>query len=256
MRVGAGGRYNAGIGAISIPSNIDRDQYIGRVFRMGRVMVQDNSGPTIYQAVISKAVMSQLVFPDTDEELGSSVVWINVPFSNTVVIVAVLNSADEMELLSENEFVIGRDTDESSVTIKGNGATGELFISAQGSKGNIHLDSDGDFNINVTGKYVKNIAGDSEISIDGSETKTLVGAYNVKSDDGYNFGDAKEPAVLGDTLQGVIEDLIDYVEAVNKATETGIATAGGTYVAAPMTLLSEAIKLTLADIKSQNFKLD
>ena len=257
MRVSAGGRYNAGIGAIGIPTNIDRDKYIGRVFRMGRVMVHDNSGPTIYQAVLSRAVMSQLVFPENEDELGSTVVWVNIPFTNTVVIVAVLNNSDEMELLSENEFVIERHTDESLVSIKGNGATGELFVTASGSKGNIHIDADGDFNLNASGSYVKNISGDSKIEIGGSETKTLVGAYNVKSDEGYNFGEASEAGVLGDTLEGTLGEIADLIEQVNLTASTAInGIAAGAYQQAPITALGVKLKATLALIKSQNFKLD
>ena len=254
MNIGNGVRYSAGIGIVTIPKNKDRDKYIGKSYRIGKITILDSRGPIIQNCIVSKHIFNNLIFPEDPSKFGSSVCWVNIPPVNTVVVIAVLDKGDQMELMKEGAFRISKDGDGSIVEIRGNGLTGELFISVQGEKGDIHINTSNDFNLGIKGSYNKDVVGDININVEGNETHNIDGSFNIKADDGYNFGEATEAGALGDTLKSSLEEILDAIGAVDNAASAGISSAGGTYLS--VAALIEKAKIGLEEILSKNFKLD
>jgi hypothetical protein len=143
--------YPVGIGYVCIPFDADRKKYVSTCFRKERVAIQlDDGGTVIKNCYISKSLLSEVVFPEVFDKLGSAVSFI-VPTNHDIpIIVGVISRPGDNQLLDEHEYqkIISSDMGVVSLTMKPDGG--------------IFLDVDSDFenkgNFKVTLRSKNNTA--------------------------------------------------------------------------------------------------
>jgi hypothetical protein len=100
-----GYRNSAGIGYVVIPPDIDRTKYIDESLKSGKLSLLLEDGGVVENCIVSKNILNDIEFPKDYNNLGSMVAWVNKPKQNTPIIVSVLQKANEVNDLSENQMV-------------------------------------------------------------------------------------------------------------------------------------------------------
>ena len=125
-----GNRGNAGTAYVIIPIDVDRDEYIVQCYRTGTISICiENNGEYVHNVRIGKLALQIIDFPDSKEELGSLVGWVNHEGYNFPMVFDVLTKGDEGVEIDEKELTLKKqnDTSSSSITLK----NGEIIISAE-----------------------------------------------------------------------------------------------------------------------------
>ncbi len=142
-------KWIAGVAYITVPENVDRDQYILDCFMTGTVSITSEAGGVINNIAISKSCLQQIEFPE-NEAFGSSVVYVLDEFNNKQIVVGVLQSEEENSNNEENEYVIKRrfknsiceirlNPNDEAISILISGDSPVIFI--KNSKGIIEIES-------------------------------------------------------------------------------------------------------------------
>lgn len=135
---GLTGNLPAGVGYIIIPENVDIEEYKQDVYNTGRVSIFGGYGHSnFYNVHIDREALQRIKFPKKSGEMGSPVVWINIPKHNEVIVIACLKYDKEFFSLSENRrrttathngniLDIDLDAQKGKITISGNGVSEKM----------------------------------------------------------------------------------------------------------------------------------
>jgi hypothetical protein len=282
---------NAGVGFVVVPEGIDRLEYIENCYRTNTIAMSGGTGYGYFFNVnVDSNVMQHIQFPtNIDEDLrGTAVVWVKDSIHNVPVVVASLRKQDDFYILDENQYLVKRETETTSVVLFADGSKSLYEINVIGNKenpGNINIkvtseNKDSVFNLyvdnelNVTTQKKINVVSEDEISIkikkDG-EVKTEVtykretgltyrdefenevtfkdGEINVVSDK-INHNSGKEPMVLGDTLANLLDDLLKAIQQMTVMTAVGASSV-------PVNVATFAqIQSKINNIKSEKSNLE
>ena len=248
-------RDTIGISKVIIPPGMDRALYIEHCYQCGTVSIISRVNMDIIHDVnVDTSCLGRINFPDNSEELGSTVVVVNLPIYNSPVIVGVLNASDEMpEVLEEGEFSFSKFNESGQVSISGKARGGQIDIIAQSNS-----DSGGRMRVNVSNKSgtaVLDVVVNGAIMVKGTsietkardfhnisvtdgkegtkrtfldidkdtvETRIQEGTSGHKfTEEGYEIGEATEAATLGDSLKDFTDALIDVIASQTVATSMG-----------------------------------
>jgi len=206
-------------------------------------------------------VMQNITFPTDEENRGTAVVWVKDAISQLPVIVGVLRKQNEYYSLAENQFRLKRqngdktkfvelfiDGDEScfDIVLVGDEETPAELNVKLGSKNKdsiLNISSDNELNISSEKKVKIGTNQKIEVEIsDKGETKTSIvyelGLGLVYKDefeneitckDGQvdviskkiNHNSGKEPMVLGETLTGILKDILTAIQKLTVVTPVG-----------------------------------
>lgn len=223
--------------------------------------------------------------------LGTAVAWVNIPVRDQAVVVAVLDRTDEGAFFQEHQFKIVREFGGGLIEISGKGDTGDLFITASSesdtgsinikatntsrsakinifAKGEINLDAVGDVNLQASKSLNITVhdpsVDDKSTTIsyekgtglqykDEFDNEIIANDSNVqiKAAKKVNLGDGAEPAVLGDTLEQFLSDLVDQIKLITVPTAFG---PSGTPINAAA--FAALVSTSLARIKSSYSNTD
>lgn len=182
-----GVRNSAGIGYIIIPIDVSRDKYIANCYRTSSVSIAFENGGSLDQISVSKNVLREIEFPIDNTQLGSLVLWVNLPKFNHPVIIGVIAKTDEIEDISEKQFLLNRTTEIGHVEIAGDAKSGTLFINVES-----FTDKDGAINI-----VLKNKTKTAKLNV------KVLGDVNIESEGNINLQTTGE---LNFTIQDLIKD--------------------------------------------------
>lgn len=155
-----GYNYSVTVAYVAIPTDLDRDKYIGLCYKTSTISIRTDDGAYYNRVPIPYSILSFIDFPKTPVELGSTVLCINEPVKNQLFVIHILTDTREITDLSENQFKWIRKWEESFVEISGSakdkyvgitvdgGESGGSFyvkVSNQSKNANIHLEVDGKF---------------------------------------------------------------------------------------------------------------
>lgn len=105
-------RQHAGVGYVVLSREVVRNEYVENCYRNNALTIRTDKGEIIKNCFVDKNAWQHIKFPTTNQDVGSSVVWLNIPTLNRCVIVAVLNKKNEvLESVSENTISIGGTSD-------------------------------------------------------------------------------------------------------------------------------------------------
>jgi hypothetical protein len=252
-----GSVYSCGVGRIAIPYGLDRDSFVKQCYIDGMVSVQPELNNLLNRVRIDRDVLQQIEFPASFKELGSLVVYVNLPKTHQPIVVACVDSITNYGDLNENQFRIRKVTEFGSVSIFGDGK-GNMSInvdSQREKRGRFDIsivNPDNTAEFNVITKGTTNIYSSGKISVrssdeialeatDGSDTSKV-----TINKDTVSHNEGNEPMLLGQTTIDLLQDLIQLIA-------TGIATSGAPLSTAPqITQLASSLNSLL----SEKSKLD
>lgn len=253
-------RGSSGTANIIIPKDIDRNVFISECQKNSTITILTEQNERIDNVLVAENVWNFISFPNTPNELGSRVIWINIPKYNQPVVVAKINKQNEIELREEEEFLIkkeikGKGVVELSLDPKNNAISinlnsfedvGQLDIKVKANqKGVLNLESDSDIIISAP-KITSFIKESIDVVIQDLETQETKTEIKYKLGEGLSYldefdnfigvnskniqlkttteiilGDGKEPIVLAETCKKVLDKFIDLVSAATVSTSLG-----------------------------------
>ena len=236
-----GFRYTGGIGYIAVPSDIDRDKYIGMCFRNNRVSILTEDGGFVNQVPIDNWDLNRIEFPVDSEKMGSAVVYVTEQIHNHPIIVGVLTSNDEIGELVEGQWKIKKKHKDSFVEIVGSAKDGSVGIT-------VDTDKEAHFYINV---FNKDKSAESKVHVGGTSEYYTTGAHDILSNEHiklrventedeedastvtlekeqvktetkkFIINNTDEPFVLGKTFKDLFDNFIDEVAKTTVTTALG-----------------------------------
>ena len=206
-------------------------------------------------------VMQNIVFPSDEENRGTAVVWVKDAISQLPVIVGVLRKQGEYYSLAENQFRLKRENKTKTKTVElfidGNESCFDIILIGDEDTPadfNIKLNSKNkDSVLNVSSDNEINLSSEKKIKIetnqkieieisDKGETKSNI-VYELGSGFAYkdefeneitckdgevniiskriNHNSGEEPMVLGETLAGIMKDILTAVQKLTVITPVG-----------------------------------
>jgi len=284
-------RYPIGVGYICIPSDIPRVEYVTSCLRAGKVGLFTEAGEYLWDTPIDRQCLQEVIFPDRHGELGSIVVFINMPKHNVPIVIGVINKNDESHDYEEHKYKLKQETESAFAEIIIDGE-GSLITNIQSENKNKPARSTtivGGRNLpaiilhRLYGQVTEEITGDKEVNVTSSiswivrdlDIDDKVTKWGYKKSTGYDYLDefenkfkaikdqmmfdskeilhgenATEPAVLGDTLESIIGELLTAIEAITVTTSTGPSSI-------PVNVAQfETIRAKLATFKSTKNKIE
>lgn len=249
----------SGVGFIVIPDDNNREGYINDCYRTMSVTMNGGYGyGYISNVKILGDVLQQIKFPLKSTDRGTPVFWIRENFSNRPIIIGVIPEGNYTNLLTEGQGRYVQQVGERVVEIFEDATNGVLNISVvsdaehpanvriKASSGTpesvLTVESDG--MVRVSGNRVessaredfkvvlKNSVDDEVINIEGNKEGINVtaqdltvnvdcGEINLKTSNKLNLDSGKEPMVLGETLKGILEDILKAIQAMTFTTAVG-----------------------------------
>lgn len=200
------------VGYIAIPNEVERDGYVQNCYRKERVSILvDQGGFMIHDCYVSKSCMKDIRFPKTFEKLGSPVVYLFDQNGTVPIIVAVVSTESETDLLDEGKFKLNKVFGDNRVQIIGDAKGGNLFINLE-----MFDEQDADVNLAISSKKNSRL----NISVNGRTLINSKDEFSIKTDS-FNVGEATEPLTLADSLIALMSDLIDEIGASTTSTMLG-----------------------------------
>ena len=248
----------SGIGYIVVPDDNTREEYINYCYRQCTVTIDGGYGYSFIENVpIPLNLLQKIKFPMKSNEVGSRVYWVRENTFNRPVIVGILNdlyTPNDM-VAGQNRYV--QEINGNVVEIFMDAVTSTMNIKVSGSedtpsKINVISNTNENSEINVTssGKVkisakkliveafkdavfsLKKNSSRELLKIESNETQLhLIDQFEneitlkngeidiVSKKINHNKGD--EPMVLGNTLKGILSDLIDAILAMTMVSPSG-----------------------------------
>lgn len=283
------GLGSAGVGFVVVPEGIDRKMYIENCYRTNTISINGGRGYGYFNNVnVDSLAMQNIHFPVDEDNRGTPVVWVLDAVSQLPVVVGVLRKRENYYSLSENQLRVERNQDGRSVDIFVDGNTSSLNVNMIGDELepadlNIKLSSTNkesvinincDNEINITAEKAVKVVSNQEVDFQIKDKGEVKALFNYKLGRGFVYSDefdnsvncvegevsvvskkinhnsGKEPMVLGETLTGILNDLLTAIQKI-----TVISPVGSTSV--PVNIADFAsIQGKLNTIKSQISNLE
>lgn len=284
-------RYPVGIAYVCIPSNIKREDYITGCIRSGKLGLFFDTGDFVWDVPVDTDKLERVIFPEKYGDLGSMVVWVNVPKHNVPIVIGIISKDDDFHSYEYGQTTLEKDSSAGSASVVVD-EKGQILITAKSfdpeSAPRIitrlgSFDIPGDFQTTIFGVKADYVIG----SVYQSATKDftwvvqdqaideLQSSITFKKGEGYTYLDefenllkmedqkmtldspeilhganATESAVKGDTLESLLEQLIDAINLISVTTAVG---PSGPPINAAQFI---AIKNQLATFKSDKNKIE
>ena len=238
-----------GYGYVVLPRNVDRRDYVQTVYNKEKLSILPDQGSSfIHDCYISRSALRDIVFPQTNEELGSAVVYVCNQFNNKPFVIGVISKETESQLLREYGFMFTKTFNNNKVTLEANAEVGNVVISVNnmedaasvllnciGRTGtNFTINCNGTFfasidnSINVTTR--QNITLRSENAEQTEESTIVINNNNVTvtPNERFNVGTGAEPLAKGTELVNQLNATNSYLSTLVNAISTALSTIDGT----------------------------
>ena len=252
----------AGVGFVVVPQGVDRQEYIDDCYHTNTVTISGGMGYGYFCNVnVDVNTMQLLEFPSNvgRDIRGTAVVWVKDSVHNVPVIVACLRKQEDFYILQENQYLVKRKTQTTSVLLYADGSQAQYEVNIVGDREHPSLmdikitseNADSVFNLyvdkelNVSSRKKINIVSESELNVNikedgdvkteitykqgegfhykdefGNEIKCKDGEINIISDK-INHNNGNEPMVLGDKLETLLNDILDAIMQLTVVTPVG-----------------------------------
>lgn len=148
----------SGIGYITVPEDSTREEYIAACYRTQTVTIQGGYGYSyIYNVRVLPTVMPKILFPETSEERGSIVFWIKEATTGLPIIVGIIPSTSETNLLIGGQERFAQEIENKTV---------EIFLDANTPLLNLNVVGNADTPARINLKVSSNGNPDTEINIE------------------------------------------------------------------------------------------
>lgn len=229
-------RYTVNIAYVILPSNVEREAYVQHCIRTNTIDCITETGDFIKDAMVSKGVMSNIIFPQETRKMGSAVILLTVPKQGRSIAIGILPKGDEIDVIKEREFYFVSETDRGIVTLSGVGSDPGMYINIES-----FTEEGGDLVINISNKSNSgslriNVKGYIEVFAEdyikvSSKEEVVNEVLNDNGDvlrsitinkDFVLLGEGTEPVLLGETTKQLLIDIIDEMANISTSTALGV----------------------------------
>ncbi len=252
-----GVREPAGTAHIIIPQDLDPINYVQYCYRTSSVSIVLENGGIINNVVVSISTLRDITFPEEKNKLGSQIIWVNRPKTNTPMIIGVMTKNNELVLY-----------DKDTISLKGKSKTGSGEVTVDKKNNNIILNANSQIedggniyivsnNRSKTSKIsisisdlleliCKNVSlqvkEKFELIIKNAQLNKLITNITYENGIGFDYidefqnlihfdeevmrfdpnkllyiGEGTEPITLGDTLENLLGQFIDITNSLSQA---------------------------------------
>ena len=261
------------IAYVSLPSDISREEYISYCLKTQSLTIETLSGGFYNRVPISIVNLNLIRFPVKLGERGSQVVCIEE--GSQPIVVTVLGEFDSLGDTSEGDMKYFTSTRETHVEVRGSVKSQTLNMFVKGDenpslilkvfnnrklKGKLLLEVDGDI-ISIANSSIENTSynqilntvnsnnPDEELSSYVKQTKDSIETSSKKiayiDTESFNIGKADEPMVKGNSLDTLLNKILDEVSNITVTTSSGVVPIMNK---AQMLLLKDEVKTILSQI--------
>jgi len=271
-----------GIAKVIIPYKKNREKYIKECYRTRQVSLLMQSGTIALKCNVSEEAIQNIKFPETHEQLGSSVIFVTEKVRQTPYIVAVLDKLADRVNLQENCFHISKTSKKNRIDVFGSG-DGQMFVNIQANKDALlKIDVIGDnarVELNCSGQ-VKVRSSDSvklesvgELSLENIDSSGLIDSKLSISPEGLKYTDKNnnsftidkenkiitlfnggEPIPLGNTLKKELEATNKYLDDLKSAISSALIEIDALGVPASTSFTTAMLFAKKADFSNINSK--
>lgn len=227
-------RNSSGVGYVIIPYGVNRDEYVKTCYRTGTVsIVSENGFDVVHRVLVGKLTIQLIDFPQKTKELGSGVIWVNMPNQEEPVVVDVLYKQNEILDINEGSLTLEKSDSQGGTKITVF-KTGNLVITTTSERENqasvdIRSIGKGDTGkVNITTNDKINLIAKNEVSVKAPSIK-------------HNKGD--QSILRGEETNELLEEFIELVA-------TSVTAAGPLSNSGKIALLKTKLK-GLLSIKSK-----
>lgn len=232
ITVGSKGVNNlrqSGYSYVSIPKDVERDEYIQSCFKSGIILIRNESGFTS-KALCSEEDLMNIKWPEKSDGIGSPLIWLKLSTHDFPVVMKVIKNKEKLNRLRyEGQKVEYVNFDGVDIINEMNAALGRLnlIISSSNKNTSLNIISKGEnqSSVNIESRGTINLK-----NTDFFRLLTQTGFELKKTNDGFidesllgfdqknlfriwgNVNGEHEPAVLGLKLKAVLESFIDEVD--------------------------------------------
>jgi hypothetical protein len=239
------GKRNAnGIAYVFLPRDADREAYIANCFNTSTVSLVTENGEYFHKVPIGKLAIQMIDFPLSVNQTGSPVLWSNVPIHNQIIVTDVFEFKNQFQSLEESQFKITKRLNNNVAGISLRGKAGQILMSASGEsegsgqmeinlsnffqtalfkmfvQGEILLKSTASFFVNSFNAFKLSVLNGNNEAV--SRIEATLNNITIDSET-IQHSDGKEPMVLGDTLEALLEDFITAVSNITVTTSLGVS---------------------------------
>lgn len=281
---------SAGVGFVVVPNETEREQYIEDCYRTNTLTINGGMGYGFFHNVhTDEAVMQNITFPTDEDNRGTAVVWVRDAVSQLPVIIGTLRKQGDYYALKERQFLLKRgdngkkivevfiDGNETNldITLSGddkNPANMNVKLSSENKDSTLNIISDNKLQIQSDNIITHQSSGKIEFKIKEKGEQKIYASYElgkgfyyedifenkvVYDEKGINItakkishNGGKEPMVLGDTLESLLNELLTAIQKMTVMTSVGSSTV-------PVNV-SDFIKIQnkIKNIKSKKSNLD
>lgn len=239
---------SAGIAYIVIPSDVDRDKYIGQCYKTSTVSIYSERNGFSNRVPVDQYTLNFLKFPDKLNKFGSAVSFILEPINKRPIITGIYFKNNELSALQENQFKFKRELEGNVVEINASAANKNidlvviadeegvinLKVSSINQSAKLNIDIDGDVNIQSANNTTIVQGNKFELATVNTEDNTEFTTFN-QTTNSHEFHDEKhkiytnelkinngeEPFVLGKRLANFLKDFIQEVGSSTVTTSLG-----------------------------------
>ena len=242
VKMGPRGLRVSGIGYVTIPKDIDRDNFIINCINSGTISFITEDSERFDNVKVSKNLFNFIQFPkeetqaNTQLNLGSLIFWVKSYNHNFPIVIAILSKEDEFININEHEFVLNRNYLGNFVEIRGNAKNSNLninIISKEDSKGSLNIkvsnkEKNAKANIFVEGNLEAYASNEAKIY---SGNKLITEVINFKdktksikttiTKEGIVDNEGDEPILRGNKTVDLINKLIRLISQATVSTSLG-----------------------------------
>ena len=241
-KMGPRGLKVSGIGYVTMPKDIDRDNFIINCINSGTISFITEDSERFDNVKVSKNLFNFIQFPkeetqaNTQLNLGSLIFWVKSYNHNFPIVIAILSKEDEFININEHEFVLNRNYLGNFVEIRGNAKNSNLninIISKEDSKGSLNIkvsnkEKNAKANIFVEGNLEAYASNEAKIY---SGNKLITEVINFKdktksikttiTKEGIVDNEGDEPILRGNKTVDLINKLIRLISQATVSTSLG-----------------------------------
>lgn len=247
-------RDAVGVARVILRTDSDRAEFIKHCYQTSTIsIVARENFDVMHEVEVDPEVLQRINFP-AEDELGSTVVWVNVPHYNRPIIVAIINNKNEMSHFEEGEFAFRKDGEDGTVSIQGLARGAQININATSTtkrggavRINIgNLANEGKLEVTISGSLFLDAISATSNFRDFEETNVWDGEADSKKtfrkvtndqveerikestsghkfdEEVYEIGDGGVTAVIAEELEKFQHDVID--ELAKSTTTTSLGT--------------------------------
>lgn len=181
---------HAGVGYVIIPKNVDPEVYKEDVYRSGRISIYGGYGHSnFYNILVDRDVLQRIIFPKKVGEMGTPVVWVNIPKHNEPIVIAALKYDEDFHSLSERRYRITKEYEGNIVDLDMDGKKARMTLNVTS-------------NNKTKSQFIINIGG---VNADGLLKVKVNGKIWVQSTDDAIVSSQKLVGVVVTNTEGVIQ---------------------------------------------------